>query len=130
LLERAEETTIFISSHDLAEVESFASHVGYLQEGKLRFSEDMTALAARFREVEITFNAERPLPSPLPPSWRQSQASGVVVRFVESQFDSERTPADIQRVFGETKEVSFRPMGLRAIFLSMAKKKEEVQGVP
>jgi len=128
LLERAEESTLFISSHDLAEIESFASHVGYLEEGKLRFSEDMTALAARFREVEITFDAERPLPSPLPASWRQAQASGTIVRFVESQFDSEKTPVEIQRVFGETKEVSFRPMGLRAIFLSMAKKKEEPQG--
>lgn len=128
LLERAEESTLFISSHDLAEIESFASHVGYLEEGKLRFSEDMTALAARFREVEITFDSERPLPSPLPPSWRQVQASGTIVRFVESQFDPEKTPLEIQRVFGETKEVSFRPMGLRAIFLSMAKKKEEIQG--
>src|SRR5882757_6370252 len=38
LLERAEESTIFISSHDLAEIESFASHVGYLESGKLLFS--------------------------------------------------------------------------------------------
>jgi ABC-2 type transport system ATP-binding protein len=128
LLERAEESTLFISSHDLAEIESFASHVAYLEEGKLRFSEDMTALAARFREVEISFDAERPLPSPLPPSWRQAQASGTIVRFVESQFDPEKSPAEIQRVFGEAKEVFFRHMGLRAIFLSMAKKKEEIQG--
>ncbi len=128
LLERAAESTVFLSSHDLAEIETFASHVGYLEEGKLRFSEDMAALAGRFREVEITFDAERTLPASLPPAWRQAQASGTVVRFVDSQFDSERTPVEIQRVFGETREVSFRAMGLRAIFLSMAKKKEEVQG--
>lgn len=125
LLERAADSTVFLSSHDLAEIETFASHVGYLEEGKLRFSEDMAGLAARFREVEITFEAERrPLPSPLPPGWRQVQASGTVVRFVDSQFDSEKTPAEIQRVFGDVKDVSFRPMGLRAIFLSMAKKEE------
>jgi ABC-2 type transport system ATP-binding protein len=127
LLERAEESSVFISSHDLAEIETFASHVGYLEEGRLRFSEDMTALAARFREIEITFDTERSLPSPLPASWRQAQATGTVVRFVESQFDPEKTPAEIQRVFGEAKEVSFRPMGLRAIFLAMAKGKEEVR---
>ena len=33
LLARAEGTTILISSHDLAEIESFASHIGYLDEG-------------------------------------------------------------------------------------------------
>lgn len=127
LLERAEESTIFISSHDLAEIESFATHVGYLEEGKLLFSEDLTALAARFREVEITLDTGRAFPSPFPSSWRQPQSSGPVVRFIESQFDSEKTTAEIQRVFGETKDVSFRPMSLRAIFLSMAKKKQEAQ---
>ncbi|HXR38552.1 MAG TPA: ABC transporter ATP-binding protein, partial [Terracidiphilus sp.] len=39
LIERAPETTIFLSSHDLAEIESFSSHVGYLQQGRLLFSE-------------------------------------------------------------------------------------------
>src|SRR6267154_5385608 len=57
LLERVGETTVFLSSHDLAEIESFASHVGYLEEGTLRFSEEMTVLAGRFREVEITLEA-------------------------------------------------------------------------
>lgn len=40
LLESAEGTTILISSHDLADIESFASHIGYLEHGRLRFSED------------------------------------------------------------------------------------------
>ena len=35
LLDRAPETTIFLSSHDLAEIESFASHVGYLEQGRI-----------------------------------------------------------------------------------------------
>ena len=50
LLERAEESTIFVSSHDLAEIETFASHVAYLEEGKLRFSEELSSLVERFRE--------------------------------------------------------------------------------
>src|SRR6516162_9820491 len=37
LLERAAESTVFISSHDLAEIESFSIHVGYLESGKLLF---------------------------------------------------------------------------------------------
>jgi ABC-2 type transport system ATP-binding protein len=56
LLDRAEESTILVSSHDLGEIESFASHVGYLDEGQLRFSEELTTLADRFREVELTFS--------------------------------------------------------------------------
>ena len=51
LLAHAEESTILISSHDLAEIESFASHVGFLDEGRMQFSEEMAVLAERFREV-------------------------------------------------------------------------------
>jgi ABC-type multidrug transport system ATPase subunit len=54
LIERAPETTIFLSSHDLAEIESFSSHVGYLEQGRLLFSEEMSVLTGRFREVTVT----------------------------------------------------------------------------
>ena len=50
MLESAEETTILVSSHDLAEIESFASHIGYLDQGRLRFPKSSTSLTARFRE--------------------------------------------------------------------------------
>jgi ABC-2 type transport system ATP-binding protein len=126
MLERASESTIFLSSHDLAEIESFASHVGYLESGKLRFSEDMNSLSNRFREVEVTLETARALPSPLPESWLQAKASACTARFVESRFDEEKTPADIQRLFGNVKEVQTRPIALRAIFLAMARKGEEI----
>src|SRR5438046_8901040 len=64
LLELAGESTLLLSSHDLAEIESFASHVGYLEEGTLRFSEALTSLAARFRWVEIPFETDSVRPSP------------------------------------------------------------------
>ena len=126
LLERASESTVFISSHDLAEIESFASHVGYLESGKLLFSEEMSALATRFREVELTRESDTPLPAPLPANWLQPKASGAVVRFVDSRFDEQKTPSEIQRLFGNVKDIQFRPLTLRAIFLAMARKSEEV----
>ncbi len=52
IIESAEETTILVSSHDLAEIESFASHIAYLDNGRLRFAEEMSSLSARFREIE------------------------------------------------------------------------------
>jgi ABC-2 type transport system ATP-binding protein len=126
LLDRAAESTIFLSSHDLAEIESFSSHVGYLDSGKLLFSEEMASLATRFREVELTRETEQPLPSPLPVDWLQPKTSGPLVRFVESRFDDQKTPADIQRVFGNVKDIQYSPLSLRAIFLALARKTEEV----
>jgi ABC-2 type transport system ATP-binding protein len=121
LLERAEESTIFISSHDLGEIESFASHVGYLEQGRLQFSEELPALAARFREVELTFDAPPALPSKTPGTWMHLSISAAVVRFIESRFELERTNKEIRESFGEARDITFTPMSLRSIFLAMAK---------
>lgn len=121
LLDRAEESTIFVSSHDLAEIETFASHVAYLEAGKLRFAEELESLANRFREVELTFDSPPVLPQAKPQTWLQLSASSAVVRFTDCRFDSERTTADIRTVFGQPRNVTFSPMSLRSIFLVMAR---------
>jgi ABC-2 type transport system ATP-binding protein len=121
LLDRAEESTILVSSHDLAEIESFASHIGYLEEGRLRFSEELTTLLDRFREVELTFDSPPPLPNNAPDTWMQLSTAAAVVRFIESRFDPERTAAQVKSVLGEARNVTFSPMSLRSIFLVMAK---------
>jgi len=121
LLERASESTIFISSHDLAEIESFASHVGYLDNGRLLFSEEMASLVARFREVELTFNSPPTLPQTHSPNWMHLSSSGAVVRFIDNRFDEERTRAEIRGAFGDVREMTFAAMTLRSIFLAMAK---------
>jgi ABC-2 type transport system ATP-binding protein len=120
LLDSAAGATIFISSHDLAEIESFSSHVGYLEKGKLRFSEEMASLTARFREVEVTLAA--PVEAlRCPPTWLQLETSPAVVRFVDSQFDEQRTGAEIRGLLGEPRGVAFRPMPLRQIFVALAR---------
>lgn len=125
ILERASEATIFVSSHDLAEIENVASHVGYLEEGRLRFSEGMGALVERFREVELTFDAPPATPDNRPESWMHVEKSGVVLRFIESRFDQERTAANIRELFGSVRDLTFTAMSLRAIFVAMAKAGKE-----
>lgn len=121
LLERASESTTLVSSHDLAEVESFASHVGYMEQGRLRFSEDLSTLQERFREVELKFDEIPRVPQKWPAAWMQTSNSGPVIRFIDSHFNQERTRAEIGQLFGEAKEVIFTAMTLRSIFLAMAK---------
>lgn len=120
LLAHAEESTILISSHDLSEMESFASHVGFLDEGKLQFSEEMTVLSERFREVEVTVDIAS-LPSRLPASWVRTETSAAVVRFVETRWNMERTANEVNEVFPDARGVTVRPMPLRSIFVALAK---------
>jgi len=121
MLACASEATIFISSHDLAEVECLASHVGYLEQGTLRFSEELTSLTDRFREVQLTFDSPPVLPDNWPDTWMHPTSAGVVVRFIESRFESEPTRAEVHRRFGSPRDVAFTPMSLRSIFLAVAK---------
>ena len=121
VLECADGATILISSHDLSEVESFASHIGYLDRGRLQFSEEMTSLVDRFREIEITLANPLHLPISWPPAWLNTEQSAAVVRFVDTQFDQERTMTEVHRLFGNTHRISVNPMPLRAIFVTLAK---------
>ncbi len=59
LLDRAtdgEPPTILISSHDLAEIETLATHIGFIDRGRLLFSEEIVALTSRFRDVTVTLH--------------------------------------------------------------------------
>ncbi len=121
LLESADGATILISSHDLAEIETFASHVGYLDRGRMQFSEEITALTQRFREIEITLGSAAPASIAWPANWLQAEQSASVCRFVDTQFERERTSAEVRRVFGDVQRISMNPMPLRAIFVTLAK---------
>ena len=120
LIERAPETTIFLSSHDLAEIESFSSHVGYLQNGRLLFSEEMATLSNRFRDVSITLSDPTPLPADLPGTWLEPQTADCVLRFVQSDY-SEDAPRELAVRFPSALDIAFEPMTLRQIFLAIAK---------
>jgi len=121
LLAGAENSTILISSHDLAEIESFASHIGYLDGHKLQFSEELETLTARFREIVLTFDAAPPLPHDWPATWLEPETAGPVIRFVETHFDAQRTAAEVERLFPGRHDMAANGMPLRTIFVTLAK---------
>lgn len=127
LMERAAGSTIFISSHDLAEIEGLATYVAYLDSGSLRFSEDMASLTARFREVELTFDAPTAVPQDLPANWLQASAADCVLRFVDSAFSQDKLEAEIARRFGPVCQAEYKPMSLRAVFIATAKTNQRVR---
>jgi len=120
-LPRAENTTIFISSHDLTEIESFASHIGYLDRGRLQFSEELETLRGRFREIVVTFDAAPQQPPEWPAGWLQPETGASAVRFIETRFDQERTAAEVRRVYPSSREMTVTAMPLRSIFVTLAK---------
>jgi ABC-2 type transport system ATP-binding protein len=125
LLHGAADATVLISSHDLAEIETFATHIGYLEAGQLRFSEDLKSLASRFRQIELALGASSLPHGALPASWMHLDLSNSTARFIESRYDQERTPSTILQVFGDAKTATYTPMSLRSIFLAIARNTRE-----
>lgn len=123
MLEGAEDSTILVSSHDLGEIETFASHIGYMDRGRLAFSEEMTSLTTRFREVEVTVGEAPNVEGDAkwPERWLRPEVSSAVVRFIDTSYDPELTTAEVRRVFRSVRDVSVRAVPLRTIFISMAR---------
>jgi ABC-2 type transport system ATP-binding protein len=121
ILDRTPESTVFLASHDLAEIESFATHIAYLNEGRLQFVEEMGALSDRFREIEITLENLAELPREWPAAWLNPEQSTVVVRFTDSRYEPERSESEILRRFPGVREITVRNMPLRSIFVALAK---------
>jgi ABC-2 type transport system ATP-binding protein len=115
LLQQAADTTVLISSHELSEIESFTTHVGFLQNGRLFLQEAIETLQTRFRTVSVTLSAVKELPQPLPEGWLLPETEGHRLRFVTSGFESDQQLyQQLAQHFGAVK-METEPMPLRAV---------------
>lgn len=112
--------TILISSHELMELEGVATHVAFLDRGRLLFQETMDDLTDRLREVHVTLDRPR-TPAQLPKEWLDFRISGNVVSFVDTAYGEDRLAASVTAAFGSVRETEARPIGLRSIFKTLAR---------
>lgn len=122
ILGHAPGTTVIIASQDVAEIETCASHVAFLDQGRVRFAEEMQTLLDRFREVEVTLDQPADLPAPWPASWLHPETGPTVVRFTDSRFGDE-SAATIRGLFPGAHEITPRPLPLRSIVVAEAKRR-------
>jgi ABC-2 type transport system ATP-binding protein len=115
LLQQAGDTTILISSHELAEIETFTTHVAFMQNGRLLLQEAIENLQSRFREVHVTLSTVKELPDPLPEGWLLPTVEGHRLRFIDSQYAGDGPLyQQLTRHFGAVK-MECEPMSLRAV---------------
>jgi ABC-type multidrug transport system ATPase subunit len=112
--------TVFVSSHDIDEVERLADWVGVLNAGRLELSEPATSLQARFRRVDVTLDPAA-TPAQTPPSWLGVARAGSRFSFVESAYREGETEAQLRERFGAGVPIDVVPLSLREIFVALAK---------
>jgi len=135
---KATNASVLISSHDLAEIEAFATHIGFLHQGTFLFNEELSTLSARFREVTVSFapvvtpSAVEGQPAmitpaaivfpPTPPAaWLNIEHLGNAVRFTHTEATHADIQAEVMQAFPAATAVQVLPMNLRSIFLALAK---------
>ena len=121
LLGQAGEMTILISSHELGEIDGVATHIAFVDEGKVLFQESMGDLTRRFREVHVTLDGEASRPSQTPKEWMAMQMTGNVLTFVDTQFDERALGERIRSRMRDVRDIDSQPMALRSIFTTLAR---------
>jgi ABC-2 type transport system ATP-binding protein len=121
LLKQAGEMTILISSHELTEIDGVATHVGFLDEGRLLFQDSMLELTSRFREMRVTTEHQAREPKDIPADWLDMRIEGNVVSFVDTQFSDEGLTERMELLIGEVRHIDAQPMSLRSIFTTLAR---------
>ena len=115
MLRQADEATILISSHEISEIESFTTHVGFMDRGELVFEDSIETLLARFRKIEVVLTGASRLPDRLPPSWLNVEREERSLSFVDPAFESlEASQRELGTLLGPVR-VDAEPQSLREI---------------
>ncbi|MDE3129172.1 MAG: ABC transporter ATP-binding protein [Gemmatimonadota bacterium] len=118
---RAEGSTVFVSSHDLAELELVADWVGLLDRGSLLVSEPIESLLTRLQRVEAS--GARISGAPWPAEWLGMEQSGDRVSVIVQHAPGDLAPGALTlRLPGARIEVR-RPT-LREAFVALARGSE------
>lgn len=116
-----EKWTIFISSHDIDEVERLADQVAIINQGNLLLSESIEKLLNRFRGVSFSVTDQNSSLESIPTQWLAAQQSGQHVSLVDTRFDDTETQSLLQSRFGEIKDLKIDPISLKEIYLVLAR---------
>jgi ABC-2 type transport system ATP-binding protein len=113
--------TVFVSSHDIEEVERMADRVAILDRGRLQLNESAEDLQSRFRAVEVVLNGEDPKAQGFPESWLNVETAGRLLRFTDSRFAESELNAAVAKHLPAIKQLQAKPMTLREIFVALAR---------
>jgi ABC-2 type transport system ATP-binding protein len=121
VLRQAGDTTVVISSHELAEIENAVTHVAYLDSGKLAFQESSSDLQSRVREVRVVLDAPGALPVSLPDGWIDLRTAGNVLTFVETRYAEDSLGERVRAHLPGVRRIETEPLPLRSIFVALAR---------
>jgi ABC-2 type transport system ATP-binding protein len=125
VLHQAGETTVVISSHELAEIEHAVTHVAFIDEGRLLFQEASDDLRKRFRAVRVVLESPAAVPKPAPDSWLEVRAAGNVLTFIDTRYEERALRDRVRALSIGACRVEADALPLRSIFVALARAARE-----
>lgn len=113
--------TVLISTHDLTEIEPFATHAAMLHNGHLMFAEPLDMLLDRFREITVILSDGAQTTRTFPRDWMCPETTSGMVRFVHPNGSSESLAQEIRNTLPSTQTIESTSIGLREIFLAVTR---------
>ena len=117
----SEEWTIFISSHDIYEVERLCDHIAVLNQGRAEIVDETERLQQRFKRVEAAFTAPFTAPGCWPEHWLFPEHQGRALRFIHADF-SEDAENEIRALLPQIDYLQMSDMSLRDILIVLARR--------
>jgi len=114
--------TMFVSSHDIEEVERLADWIGFIDRGRLLFAERASSLLGRFRLIEVVVpdGVIRTAP-PADQRWLMQGMAGRTVRFVDMDHAAPDAMSRIVSAYPGA-HISALPLSLREIVVALARR--------
>lgn len=114
--------SVFISSHDVDEVERLADQVAIIDKGQLKLNESTDSLLSRFKAVEVRMDADAEIPESLPDAWLNPTKSGRILRFTHSAWSDQANMRQYTDLIEgmDPNETSVRSLSLRELFIQLA----------
>ncbi|MGD0799396.1 MAG: ABC transporter ATP-binding protein [Acidobacteriaceae bacterium] len=114
------ETTMFFSSHQLAEVDLIADHIGIIDRGKMIVTGSLDDLKANYQRMQIVLGDSTQPPAHWPEGVESVRQEGRVVSLLASH-NTDAIAAEAQSIPGAT--VERFPVTLKEIFLEHVRSK-------
>jgi ABC-2 type transport system ATP-binding protein len=117
----SQETTVFFSSHQIAEVDQIADRVAIIDRGRTLVAGELEALRERYRRVQLVFDGGAPQPSFRAPGVERMRREGRVLTVLSS--GGAEQIVDEARALNPV-SVDVAPVTLKEIFLETVSAEE------
>lgn len=124
-LATGEGVTVFLSSHEIEDVERLVDRVAILDQGRCRLADSWESLQRRFRRVEAVVDAGvRGGELPHPATWWGFEQEAGRARWIDSQF-SDHSETDYRQYFPSAAVIANR-MTLKDVFVAVIRETQRV----